>query len=29
MVAVAVEEEDARNENEGAEDGGEDGCVCV
>jgi len=26
-VAVAVEEEDAGNEDEGAKDGGEDGCV--
>ena len=28
-VAVAVEDEDAGNEDEGAEDGGEDGCVYV
>jgi hypothetical protein len=29
VVAVAAEEEDARDEDEGAEDGGEDGCVDV
>lgn len=29
VVAVAAEEEDAGNEDEGAEDGGEDGCVRV
>ena len=28
-VAVAVEDEDAGNKDEGAEDGGEDGCVYV
>jgi hypothetical protein len=28
-VAGAAEEEDARDEDEGAEDGGEDGCVDV
>ena len=28
-VAVAAEEQDAGNEDEGAEDGGEDGCVDV
>jgi hypothetical protein len=28
-VVVAAEEQDAGNEDEGAEDGGEDGCVYV
>jgi hypothetical protein len=29
VAAVAAEEEDAGDEDEGAEDGGEDGCVDV